>query len=53
MNSILSSSFDSHELMEKKSTLRALNLKRDNLAIEMATKLGLTGFFSINQIYFS
>lgn len=51
MNSIISSSFDS-ELMEKKSTLRALNLKRDNLAIEIASKLELTGFFSINQLDF-
>lgn len=45
-------SYDESELMDKKSTLRALNLKRDNLAIEMASKLGLTGFFSINQIDF-
>lgn len=44
--------FDSSDLMEKKSTLRALNLKRDNLAVEMATRLGLTGFFGVNQINF-
>ena len=45
-------SIDESELIDKKSTLRALTLKRDNLAIEMASKLGLTGFFSINQINF-
>lgn len=44
--------FDSSELMEKKSTLRALNLKRDNLAVEMAERLGLTGFFGLAQINF-
>lgn len=44
--------YDDSELMDKKSTLRALNLKRDNLAIEIASKLELTGFFSINQIDF-
>ena len=42
----------SSELMEKKSTLRALNLKRENLAVEMAERLGLTGFFGLAQINF-
>ena len=54
MNSTISSffEFDSHELMEKKSTLRALNLKKDSMAVEIATKLDLTGYFGLEEIDF-
>ena len=45
-------SYDDSELMDKKSTLRALTRKRDTLSVEMASKLGLTGFFSVNQLDF-
>ena len=38
------------ELSEMKSSLRALQHKRDKLSLEIAETLGVTGFYALSQL---